>query len=193
MIETVAAQTPKARALAGLGDAEKAELLAAAGAMGLSSDDPFWEYAATATGLKVLLKDAKTASIQATEASQRVLKKLAEAPGEAQSYIHSAIDITRENLISAATPAIAKAVATEIRRQVEAKATGDRAVSTVAGMTIATLGCFLIFGFGVVVGRGGWSLGDIWPAINGLSAGQLFIGQTILTVMLGGLWWGGRR
>ena len=123
----------KARALAGLTPEERQELLAAAGALGISHDhDPFWITQALYDQLKTLLHAARADMAEtreiATDAmgeARAVAKQLRPSADLAAQHIKSTVETVQANLTDKAAASIAKAIAVEVRRQLQDREAGE--------------------------------------------------------------------
>jgi hypothetical protein len=157
----------KARAIAGLTDEERQELLASAGMLGLAhDDDPFWALQATVTQLKTLMAHtrADTAAAmglaeEAVEEARKVARALKPTSEAASGYIEQTVKGVKDELITKAASEIGRqmriAYNAHLEKPLHQQPRGGKIVLVVLGAVI-----------GAIVDKSG-----LLPALFGLISG----------------------
>lgn len=171
----------KARALAGLTDAERHDLLAAAGALGLADDnDPFWIYQASVTQLGTLLAQTRADAAAALADARAVAKQLKPTQEIADEIIKRTVAAGWDKLAADASAEIGRRLAAEARRRMDEGAHRASLRAEIGGMVTVTIGIVLAFVLGVALGRGGWFPATVYTAVTTTTVGELLAAQAVV-------------
>lgn len=144
--------------------------------------------------LKTLLHAARADMAEtreiATDAmgeARAVAKQLRPSADLAAQHIKSTVETVQANLTDKAAASIAKAIAVEVRRQLQDREAGKSSAAKIGGAVAVSIGLTLAFAFGATCGRNGWGVGDLPSSISSVGVGPLLIGQAVIIAAAG--WW----